>query len=118
GNWDLYARALADNTWGPIVRLTDNPRPDINPHVVTDAKRNIYVVWQAHPDNTGDVMLCRYDGKSWSKPLAVTSGTGSDWFPQVAVDRDGVAWIVFDSYRNGDYDVFLVRVEGDKPGEP
>ncbi|HEY2250167.1 MAG TPA: hypothetical protein VGH74_03860, partial [Planctomycetaceae bacterium] len=47
GNWDLYARSLAGEEWGPIVRLTDDPKPDINPHVFTDAARNIHVVWQA-----------------------------------------------------------------------
>ena len=118
GNWDLYSRAVENDQWGPIVRLTENARPDINPHVAVDAKHNIYVGRQAHPQNNGDIMLCRFDGENWSKPLAVTSGAGGDWYPQVAVDKQGVAWVVFDSYRNGDYDVFLVRVEGDKPGEP
>ena len=117
GNWDLYARSLDGTAWGPIVRLTDNPKPDINPHVAVDAKRNIYVVWQAHPDNDGDIMLCRFDGTSWSKPKTVTSGPAADWYPQVAIDQAGVAWIAFDSYRNGDYDVFLTSVNGEQVGE-
>ncbi|HEX4129362.1 MAG TPA: hypothetical protein VHZ24_04915 [Pirellulales bacterium] len=119
GNWDLYARSLEDDgqRWGPIVRLTNDPKPDINHHVCVDSKGVIHVVWQAHPDNNGDVMLCRFDGEKWSKPLAVTTGSGADWYPRVAVDREGVEWIVFDSYRNGDYDVFLTKVDGDKPGD-
>lgn len=117
-NWDLYARSLDGETWGEIVRLTDDPKPDINPHVSVDTAHNIYVVWQAHPENTGDIQLCRFDGKQWSKPLAVTSGSASDWFPQASVDAEGAVWIAFDSYRNGDYDVFLVRVKGDQVGEP
>jgi hypothetical protein len=117
GNWDLYARALKDDTWGPIVRLTDDPKPDINPHVTTDSNRNIYVVWQAHPDNVGKIRLCHFDGNGWSKPIAITSSTStSDWYPQVAVDSSGVAWIAFDSYRNGDYDVFLTSFDGKKVG--
>ncbi|HWA97986.1 MAG TPA: hypothetical protein VG713_05815 [Pirellulales bacterium] len=119
GNWDLYARALEDDgkRWGPIIRLTTDPKPDINHHVCVDSKGVIHVVWQGHPDNNGDVMLCRYDGKQWSKPLTVTSGSGADWYPQIAVDREGTEWIVFDSYRNGDYDIFLTSVRGNKPGD-
>jgi len=117
GNWDLYARSITGDTWGPIVRLTDHAKPDINPHVATDAQRNIYVVWQGHPENNGDIMLCRFDGESWSKPVAVTSGPASDWYPQVAVDAKGVAWIAFDSFRNGDYDVFLTSYDRGKVGE-
>lgn len=119
GNWDLYARALDEqkNEWGPLVRLTDDPKPDINLHVTTDTKHNIHVVWQSHPQNSGDVKYCRFDGSEWSKPLAVTSGPESDWYPQVAVDKEGVAWIAFDSYRYGDYDVFLTNVTKGKVGK-
>ena len=116
GNWDLYARALEDNQWGPLVRLTDDPRPDINPHVFSDAERNIHVVWQAHPENNGDIQYCRFDSNAWSKPLAVTADPESDWYPHGAVDSRGTVWIAFDSYRNGDYDVFLTSVTEGKPG--
>ncbi|HEX4148975.1 MAG TPA: hypothetical protein VHY20_08305, partial [Pirellulales bacterium] len=116
GNWDVYARAFENDQWGPIVRLSTDPKPDINPHVATDVDHNIYVVWQGHPENNGDIMLSRFDGQEWSKPQAVTSGPESDWYPQVAVDVDGTAWIAFDSYRNGDYDVFLTSVNGDRVG--
>ena len=116
GNWDLYARPLEGDQWGKLVRLTDDPKPDINPHVAVDSERNIHVVWQAHPFNNGDIQYCRFDGNRWSKPLAVTSDSESDWYPHVAVDGSGKAWIVFDSYRNGDYDVFLTSVEGQELG--
>ncbi len=89
GNWDLYARSLKDNTWGPIIRLTENAKPDINPHVTVDGSNNIHVVWQANPANYGTVQYCHYDGRKWSKPLTVTSTTESDWYPQAAVDDEG-----------------------------
>lgn len=116
GNFDLYARARNGSQWGPLIRLTDDSKPDINHHVATDAQGNIHVVWQAHPENNGDIQYCRYEGRNWSKPLDVTSDEESDWYPRVAVDHSGTAWIAFDSYRNGDYDVFLTSVTADKPG--
>jgi hypothetical protein len=116
GNWDLYARSLVGETWGEIVRLTKDPKPDINPHVATDTQGNIHVVWQAHPQNNGDVQYCRFDGEEWSAPLSVTSDAYSDWYPRVAIDETGRAWIAFDSYRNGDYDVFLTSVNGTELG--
>lgn len=117
GNWDLFARSFSGDAWSDIVRLTDDPKPDIHPHVITDAEHRIYVVWQAHPENTGDIQFCRFDGREWSKPLAITSGAQSDWYPQIAVDTQGTAWITFDSYRNGDYDVFLTSLKDGKVGE-
>lgn len=117
GNWELFARPLIGDRWGDIVRLTNDPKPDINPHVVTDAKHNIHVVWQAHPQNSGDIQYCRFDGKGWSKPLGVTSDPESDWFPHAAVDKHGTVWIAFDSYRRGDYDVFLTSVKDNQLGQ-
>ncbi|MGE0759887.1 MAG: hypothetical protein AB7O38_22925, partial [Pirellulaceae bacterium] len=118
GNWDLYARALDEkkNEWGPLVRLTKDAKPDINLHVASDAQRGIHVVWQGHPQNSGDIFYCHFDGENWSSPLAVTDGNASDWYPQVAVDREGTAWIAFDSYRHGDYDVFLTSVRDGRVG--
>ena len=40
GNWDIYARPLLGDSWGKIERLTNDPKPDINPHVCVDAKKN------------------------------------------------------------------------------
>ncbi|RMG40829.1 MAG: exo-alpha-sialidase [Planctomycetota bacterium] len=117
GNWDLYARSLYQNTWGPLVRLTSDPMPDINHHVTVDADGRIHVVWQAHPKQNGDVQYAVFDGESWSDPLPVTDDEASDWFPRVAVDGNGTAWIAFDSYRNGDYDVFLTSVRDGRPGK-
>lgn len=117
GNWDLYARSLVGEEWGPLVRLSEDSRPDINPHVATDPAGTVYVVWQAHPQNSGEIMLRRLEGDLWSEPVKVTSGAKSDWYPQVAVDSNGTAWVAFDSYRNGDYDVFLASVRGRQVGE-
>jgi len=116
GNWDLYARWNDGLKWGPLVRLTQDPRPDINPHVFQDPQRNIHVVWQAHPKDNGDIQYCSYDGKDWSAPLAVTSDAPSDWYPRGAVDDRGRVWITFDSYRNGDYDVFLTHLQDGQAG--
>jgi hypothetical protein len=96
--------------------LTEHAKSDINHHVAADGNGNIHVVWQAHPENNGDVQYCRFDGNAWSPPLAVTSDAESDWYPHVAVDGEGTAWIAFDSYRNGDYDVFLTSVRDGTPG--
>lgn len=116
GNFDVYARALIKTQWGPLVRLSNDPKSDINLHVATDKDRNIHIVWQAHPGNFGVVRYRRFDGENWSNTVSVTTDQGSDWYPRVAVDNQGVAWIAFDSYRNGDYDVFLTSVTNGRTG--
>ncbi len=117
GNWELFARWFDGTQWGPLVRLTDQPGPDINHRVYTAANGTIHVVWQAHPKGNADIYYTWFNGNEWQPPRAITSDEASDWFPDVAVDARGVPWVVFDSYRNGDYDVFLTAVSGPQAGK-
>ncbi len=117
GNFELFARSFDGTQWGPLVQLSDNPGPDINPHVHVAPDRTIHVVWQAHPHQNGDIYYTVFDGHEWAPPRAITSDAASDWYPHVAVDRAGIPWVVFDSYRNGDYDVFLTAAGGEYAGK-
>ena len=119
GDWGIYARPLIGERWGPVARLDEDAvsKPDINLHVSTDANHNIAVVWQAHPENNGDIMLRQFIDDTWTEPVAITLGPASDWYPSAAVDSNGVVWIAFDSYRNGDYDVFLTSYDHGKVGK-
>ncbi len=117
GNWELFARWFDGTQWGPLVRLTDLPGPDINHAVFTAANGTIHVVWQAHPQGNGDIYYTWFNGSEWQPPRAVTCDEASDWFPDIAVDAKGVPWVVFDSYRHGDYDVFLTALSGPHDGK-
>ena len=66
GNWDIYAMPWEDNEWGARVRLSEEPTPDIEPHVARGADGTIYVVWQALSGRWSHIRM-RYlkDGK-WS----------------------------------------------------
>ena len=48
------------------------------------------------------------EGKRWSMPLTVHEK--GDWEPRLVTGRKNEALVVFDSYRNGNYDVFLAGV--------
>ena len=50
----------------------------------------------------------RLDGNEWSSPKPVSGP--SAWNPEAATDSAGNLWIAWDSYRNGNFDVFLARV--------
>lgn len=105
GNWDIYAMAWEDNEWGPKRRLTDNPLPDIEPHVARAPNGTIYVVWQSLNGRYSQIHL-KYlrDGK-WSETVSVTNTEANNWEPAVGVGPDNRAWIAWDRY-DGNYDVY------------
>ena len=127
GNWDIYARRFdpASQSWSVLHRLTDDPLPDINPRVGTDSKGRIAVVWQGFRDRAANIYLRMIDGtesspyrEGWSPTMAVTDREASEWDPAVAIDSSGTAWVAYDSYRNGNYDVYLQGIRNGSPLGP
>ena len=114
GNWDLYARRFdpAQQVWGELQRLTSHPLPDINPRLSANRKGQFALVWQGFRGNYSNIFLKTFDGQRWSSEVRVTNREANDWEPAVALDSQGVAWVAYDSYKNGNYDVFLSRAGG------
>lgn len=50
------------------------------------------------------------------EPLQVSSDPADDWNPVVAADSAGNVTVVWDSYRNGNYDVYLRQFRDNQPG--
>ncbi len=121
GNWDMYARTLdpASQAWGPMVRLTDHPLPDINPRMASDDGGNLALVWQGFRNGYSNIYLKTYAVDSgWSDDIQVTGRPVNDWEPAVSFDSAGTVWVAYDSYVNGNYDVFLTGVRDSKVVEP
>ena len=109
GNWDIYAMAWEDDEWGRQHRLTDNPLPDIEPHVARSADGTIYLAWQSMAGRNSQIRLKYLREGRWSETVAVTNSAANDWSPAVAAAPNGSAWISWDRYRKGSggsYDVF------------
>ena len=101
GNWDIYAMAWEDDEWGPQIRLTANPLPDIEPHVARGDNGTIYVVWQAFAGRYSQIRLKYLREGRWSETVTVTNTASNDWSPSVAASSGGTAWISWDRYRKG-----------------
>jgi hypothetical protein len=129
-NWDLFARRFdpAKQEWSAAERLTTDPLPDVNPRLAADSKGNLAVVWQGFrarkdsapnapaPRPYANIFVKSLDGESWGGEVRVTDRAANDWEPAAAFAADGSLWVAYDSYKTGDYNVYLTRVSGGKPG--
>ena len=106
GNWDIYAMAWEDNEWGALHRLSDNPQPDIEPHVARGADGTIYVVWQAMVGRHSQIHLKYLKDGKWSEKISVTNSRSNNWEPAVAAGGNGTVWVAWDRYTSN-YDVYL-----------
>ena len=116
GNWDIYARAYdpAKKEWDALVRLTDDTLPDTNPRLTANAKGDFALVWQGFRGAHSNIFLKTFTNGDWSDAIAITERPANDWMPAVALDSKGTAWIAYDSYTNGNYDVYLTGVRDGK----
>lgn len=111
GNWDVYSRSYnpANASFESEQRITDDPGQDIN--VVAAAG---YVAWQGRRGDNFDI----FAAKIGEEPVRVSTSKANDWQPSIAVDSSGAAWIAWDTYDAGNYDVYLRKFDGTKLGKP
>lgn len=90
-----------------------------SPAVAVDLDGNAIVVWREL--RTGVKLYAQkiaLEGtRMWGDDLQVDSGTGSVYYPVVATDDGGDAWIVWEDDRNGflgsNYDIYGQRISSD-----
>ncbi|HEY2931522.1 MAG TPA: DUF3604 domain-containing protein [Acidobacteriota bacterium] len=111
GQFDLWARQMVPSI-GKAVRLTNGGGNNIHPRAHADRQGNIWLVWQGLRDGNSDIFLRRAPGfDKAGREFRVTSHPANDWDPDIAVDQNGNAVVVWDTYRNGDYDVYMRTVD-------
>ncbi len=119
GDWDLRGRTLHNGSLSQTVGLTEAPGPDISHELVADSTGKLWLVWQSfRHGRRSDICLRQLDGDQWSEVVTVSSTEANDWEPSVTVNSSGDAWVVWDSYQRGNYDVMARRYSRGKLGKP
>jgi hypothetical protein len=107
GNWDLFAREFDPErtSWSEPRRLTTNRGTDTGVVLAAAPDGTVWMAWQAWLDGQAEILAAPVADAS--KPINVSNDPANDWSPAIAVDRRGRVHVAFDSYRAGNYDVFL-----------
>ena len=118
GNWDLYGRkyAIGDGPAKPngeVVRLTEDPGPDIWHRMTTDNKGRAWLVWQGARNGQFEIFARCTDETGWAKPVKVSQGTGNNWDPCITADtKEDRVWVGWDTYERGYFDIRARAIEG------
>jgi hypothetical protein len=111
----LRARRFANGKLDAEVTLATSAASDTFADAGTDHAGRVWVVWQSLRRGQGDIFARWLDPKSgqWSKEIAVSKPEGGNWEPRLAFDKRDGAWVVFDSSRGGEFNLYLARVSLD-----
>ncbi|MEE3060369.1 MAG: hypothetical protein VX371_01995, partial [Verrucomicrobiota bacterium] len=126
--WVFWAETSEDSTvnlkgrpWternglGKTITLADSDAAEAFVDAGTDSKGRVWITWQSLRAGEADVFARYFDNQKckWSKELAVSDAQGGDWEPRIAFDKWGNAWIIYDSSRGNEFNLYLARVEPD-----
>jgi hypothetical protein len=113
GNWDIYCRTYDPDarSWSSdVTRLTTNPGTDTDVVLASHPKFGVWMAWQAWRDGQADIHLATTEGPADDAAHRVSRTPANEWAPSLAIAADGRAFIAFDTYRAGHYDVVLHEV--------
>ena len=81
----------------------------------TDRTGRVWVAWQAFRGGPSDVFCRTFDPekKEWSTEVQVTRDSTGDWEPCIAFDDKDGAWVIYDSSRGNEFNIYANRLSAD-----
>ena len=119
-NFEIHARSFQGEALSEIVNLSRNEANDINPAVATDSNGRVWLAWQGVREGVFQIIE-RHQMKTgeWSPERVVTKHQRNCWTPAVACSKNGKVAIAWDTYDQGDYDVWFreYSISGGEAGD-
>ena len=106
----LWARSWKTASPAPPCGSPREAGSDIDPAAATDSSGRVWVAWQGWRNGTR--LHLRRDAERrrlLQARTAVAPLTGNEWNPAIAADANGRVTVAWDSYRNGNYDIFAAH---------
>jgi len=107
--WNLFARVFDGRQWSATKQLTSGHGPNAFHRLVRGKSGKLHLIWIGHQDAKSRVYWSALENGRWSQPQDISGP--SAWMPNGAVDSADNLYVAWDSYRNGNYDIFLRKIE-------
>ena len=108
--WNLFERVFDGRNWSAVAQLTRGNVPNIF-HKFASGPNGLALVWTGYENGESYLYCTTYTRGSWSAPQRI--GGPSVWSPDAVYDRAGNLHTAWDSYANGNYDIFYRTIAAD-----
>ena len=119
-NFHLRARTYDGRSFGMVENVTSGAGSNLFHQVASDTAGNLHVAYQSWRGGRSGIYLRSKVNGRWGKEIEISDGArdprANDWDAAVAVDRTGTAWVAWDSYGTGSYNVLLRPVRNGTAG--
>jgi len=118
GNWtfDIYYMMynMYTGVWSLPTPITTSLSHEVTPFLMKTNNGTVWLFWSS--TRTGDYDLfyktSRNNGYTWSNATQLTTDPKRDLNPSAIQDTNGTIWVVWQSSRTGDYDLFYKTYNG------
>ncbi|MEX1095246.1 MAG: DUF3604 domain-containing protein [Planctomycetales bacterium] len=115
----VWVGTYARGEWTQKTLVTNQPGDYACPTLTRDSTGRVWLSYEAAPEKQWDVFAVPLrDGRPDGEPTRISPGGGADIQHAVAADRNGGLWFVWQSDRDGQFDVLARRVAGISLDEP
>ena len=105
----LVKRRERQGNWGPEIAISDGNWDHYSPQIVALGS-DAMAIWSAQADGNFDLFAATINKSgAVSKPERLTTARFSDFNTRAVADRDGNVTIVWQSFRNGNSDIYTRR---------
>jgi len=113
-NYQIFKSEYRSGSWAHPASLSDNISPDgydaYDPQVAMDDNGNAVIVWYQSDGSYSQIFKSEYRAGSWAHPASLTDNISPDgqhaYEPQVAMDDNGNAVIVWTQYDGSNWQIF------------
>ena len=117
GNPEISYKTSTNNgfTWSDVVQLTNYAGTDAGPSITQNVDGKIWVVWHRNVNGNVDI-FCKTsstNGLYWSDETRLTTHSSEDLSPSITWTWNGTVWLVWSSYRTGNFDIFYKNYTAD-----
>jgi len=110
GNLDIWYKTSPDGgyTWSIASQITTDPDSDSHPAITRTDDGKVWVTWESNRSGNYDIW-CKTipdGGTTWSSASQITTDPDSDSQPAITQTDDGKVWVVWESWRSGNLDIW------------
>ena len=119
GDWQVMHASRSGRSWSSPKTVTSGSGNNIFPVAAVDRQGTLHVAWQSARRGFSGIYYKSFDGKDWSDEVALSDpgAAANEWYPDIAADTTGTAWVVWDSYEGGSYNIRMRPVREGRAGD-
>ncbi|MDE0109188.1 MAG: DUF3604 domain-containing protein [Bryobacterales bacterium] len=119
GTWILLHATRSNGSWSAPSAVGEGSGNNLFPVMASDRHGGLHLAWQSAREGFSGIYYSAFDGSDWSDelPLSHPGAAANEWYPDIASNTAGTAWVVWDSYQGGSYNIRLRSVSAGRAGD-